>query len=136
MQKDTEKSLQENRQTLPQDKVIDSLRKPAVGFMLLGLAIGWLFFSPTENKEVLYVTFTNTSDVAISSLQLDFGSANTQTSLLSLSLPANSSRTLALNHPAGAGFNLIATYANGKVQDFCANRGVKGQQQSVKLRLD
>lgn len=121
---------------LIQDKLIDLLRNKATLTLFFGLLLGWLFFTPTKNEEVLYVTFINTSNQAITSLKLDFGSAYTQTSLLSLNLPANSRRTLALNHPAGAGFNVIASYQKGKVQNFCANRGTKGQHQEVLLRLD
>lgn len=124
---------------LKQDKLIDLLRSKTTLALLLGVFLGWLVFSPvfkTTNQEVLYVTFVNNTNQPLTSLTLDFGSVHTQTQLLSLNLPAQASRTLALNHPAGAGFNVIARYANGKVQDFCANRGIKGQHQQVLLRLD
>ncbi|WP_143089500.1 hypothetical protein [Marinospirillum celere] len=80
------------------------------------------------------VEFVNTTDVMLNSLQLDFGNAQGQTSLLSLRLAPGERRTLLLNHEPGAGFNVVARYADGVEQDFCANRGEQGQQQEVILR--
>lgn len=101
---------------------------------LLGVLLGHsLLQRPALPEQGMQVDFINTSDVAIESIQLDFGHAAGQSSLLLLRLPAGASRSLLLNHQPGAGFNLQVRYADGVQQEFCANRGVQGQYQQVRL---
>lgn len=103
--------------------------------LLLSFMLGW-WFSPAPDlpPNTLQVEFENTTNQMITSLKLDFGHASGQSSLLSLRLAPGEKRTLLLNHTPGAGFNVIADYADGVQQDFCANRGTPGQYQRVILK--
>lgn len=115
------------------------MNKPRL-FALLGVLV--LAFVVTVNilgriglpASAMQVEFVNSSDLMISSLQLDFGSAQGQSSILALRLAPGETRTLVLNHEPGAGFNVVARYADGVEQDFCANRGEQGQRQQVILQ--
>lgn len=100
------------------------------GFLLSS----WFSSSSSLPEKTMSVEFVNTSEQMIDSLQLDFGHAQGQTSLLSLRLAPGERRILLLNHQPGAGFNVVARYADGVEQDFCANRGEQGQRQEVILQ--
>jgi len=81
----------------------------------------------------LAVTFENASDTAITSIKLDFGNVNTQSSIQSFRVNSGESRTLLLNHPAGAGFNVKVSYADGRVREFCALKGDERTQPKILL---
>ncbi|SFX23085.1 hypothetical protein [Marinospirillum alkaliphilum] len=103
--------------------------------LLLGFLAGWWLNPGVRLPEAsLLVEFENASDQLITSLKLDFGHASGQSSLLALRLAPGEKRSLFLNHPPAAGFNVLVSYADGLQQDFCANRGTQGQQQRVILR--
>jgi len=115
------------------------MKKPQLYFLLIGILLGFLVSSwldSTENlpEASIRVDFVNSTEVMISSLQLDFGYAQGQSTLLTLRLAPGERRTLLLNHEPGAGFNVIAQYADGLKQDFCANQGEQGQRQEVILK--
>ncbi|WP_299196553.1 hypothetical protein [uncultured Amphritea sp.] len=69
------------------------------------------------------VTFHNSSDLMIESIQLDFGSADTQSKIQAFRIPAGEERILLLNHQPGMGFNVQVNYRGGNKQAFCALRG-------------
>lgn len=81
----------------------------------------------------LAVTFENTSDTAITSIKLDFGNANTQSSIQTFRINSGESRTLLLSHPAGAGFNVKVSYADGRTREFCALKGDERTQPKILL---
>ena len=81
----------------------------------------------------LAVTFENASDTAITSIKLDFGNVNTQSSIQSFRINSGETRTLLLNHPAGAGFNVKVSYADGRVREFCALKGDERTQPKILL---
>lgn len=115
------------------------MRKSFVLTLIIGFLLGSLFtyfVVPTTAlpDKSLSVEFINSSEVRIDSLQLNFGYAEGQSSLLSLRLKPGEARTLLLNHEPGAGFNVTVQYADGLKQDFCANRGKQGQRQQVILQ--
>ena len=110
------------------------LRHPWV-FFAAGFLVAWLLVPSARLPEKsMQVDFINASEERIDSLQLDFGHAEGQSSLLSLRLAPGETRRLLLNHEPGAGFNVVARYADGVEQDFCANRGEQGQYQEVILQ--
>lgn len=94
-------------------------RRTLALLILLGGVLGY-HSAPDEGYAV---RFENQSDQMISRIKLDFGSADAQASMQSFRLAAGESRTLFLNHPPGAGFNVEVLYADGKTQSFCALRG-------------
>lgn len=83
----------------------------AAGFLLSGL------FNPVQG---LAVTFHNSSEVMIDSIQLDFGSADTQSRIQAFRIAPGQERKLLLNHEPGMGFNVQVNYRNGSRQEFCA----------------
>ncbi len=99
--------------------------------LLAGAVLGYLL-TPTEGFSV---RFENQSAQMITAIKLDFGSADGQSSLQTFRLPAGESRTLFLNHPTGAGFNVQVFYADGQKQEFCALRGNKDQRPVLPLAL-
>lgn len=116
------------------DRAVDALRSRSTLFLLAGLAAGWLLFSRPVPPGIMLVTFHNQSDMMIHSIHLEFGFDLNQSDLLMLQLRPGESRTIAINHVPGRGFNTEASYADGHVQSFCANRGITGQYQSVVLQ--
>lgn len=119
------------------DRLIDAARSTHTVFLLTGALAGsvggWLWFSPPASQDLMYVTFHNHSTQMISSIHLEFGFDLNQSSLLALQIKPGEARTLALNHPAGRGFNVRASYADGLVQEFCANKDVAGRRQHLYL---
>ena len=110
------------------------LRHP-VAFFIAGFLVAWLVLPGSSLPEKgMQVDFINATEQQIDSLQLDFGHAQGQSSLLALRLAPGETRTLLLNHEPGAGFNVVARFADGVEQDFCANRGEQGQRQQVILQ--
>lgn len=91
--------------------------------MFLLLLCGGVLGYNLAPDEGFAVRFENQSQQMISSIKLDFGSADAQSSMQTFRLGAGESRTLFLNHPPGAGFNVQVLYADGQKQAFCALRG-------------
>ena len=116
------------------DRTIDAIRSPRTAFLLAGVFVGWLVFSPATQPNIMYVTFHNQDDVVINSVRLEFGFDLNQSNLLVLQIKPQESRTIALNHVPGRGFNVEAHYADGQIQHFCANKGVTEQRQNVVLQ--
>jgi hypothetical protein len=73
--------------------------------------------------EGMAVTFSNTGEIQMQSIQLEFGNADSQSNLLALRVEPGQTRTLLLNHQPGLGFNVRIQYADGSTQEFCALRG-------------
>jgi len=110
------------------------LRHP-LALIAVGFLLAWLVLPSAKlPQQGMSVEFINASEQMIASLELDFGHAEGQSKILALRLAPGESRTLLLNHEPGAGFNVIARYADGVEQDFCANRGEQGQRQEVILQ--
>ena len=114
--------------------MLASVRRFLFVSVLLTFAAGWLGGRLTGPVQGMEVTFRNVSEVMIESIQLDFGSADTQSSILALRIPPGETRTLALNHPPGMGFNVQVNYTNGRQQEFCALRGDKRTRPLLELR--
>ncbi|MET4160210.1 hypothetical protein ABIE61_000010 [Marinobacterium sp. MBR-111] len=110
------------------------VRRILVFSVLLALAGGWLMGRLTAPVLGLEVSFRNVSDVTIESIQLDFGSADTQSSIKAFRIEPGEVRTLALNHGPGMGFNVQVSYSNGRKQEFCALRGDERTQPRLDLR--
>ncbi len=103
----------------------------ALVILMLGFLLGrWL--APNEG---FAVKFTNADQLQITSIKLDFGSSNSQSSIQTFRLAPQESRVLFLNHPLGAGFNVLITYANGQQQEFCALKDNKNPRPELKLVL-
>ena len=109
-----------------------SVRRVLFFSLLLALAAGWFGGRWTAPVLGLEISFRNVSNVTIESIQLDFGSANTQSSIQTFRIAPGEVRTLALNHSPGMGFNVRVSYSNGHKQEFCALRG----DERIRPRLD
>ncbi|GLR63825.1 PKD domain-containing protein [Marinospirillum insulare] len=103
--------------------------------ILIILGIGFLLGRWFAAEEGLAVNFTNSSQQQITSIKLDFGSSDGQSSIQTFRLAPQESRTLFLNHPAGMGFNVLVTYADGQQQDFCALKGDTSLRPQLDLNL-
>lgn len=103
----------------------------AIAVLVLGILLGrWL-----ATDEGFAVKFTNADEQQITSIKLDFGSSDTQSSIQTFRLASQESRVLFLNHPLDAGFNVLITYTNGQQQEFCALKGNKKTRPELKLML-
>ena len=103
----------------------------ALTVLILGILLGrWL-----ATDEGFAVNFTNAGQQQITSIKLDFGSSNSQSRIQTFRLAPQESRVLFLNHPLGAGFNVLITYANGQQQEFCALKGNKNPRPELQLAL-
>lgn|SRR5690554_3937078 len=100
-----------------------SVRRLLFFSLILALAAGWVGGRWTAPVLGLEISFRNVSDVHIESIQLDFGNADTQSSIQTFRIAPGETRTLALNHSPGMGFNVQVNYSNGRKQEFCALRG-------------
>jgi len=98
--------------------------------LLLGSIIGRMT-SPVLGLEV---TFHNASELTIDSLHLEFGSADNQSSIRSFRIAPGISRTLALNHSPGMGFNVVVSYEDGSRQEFCALLGDNQTRPTIHLK--
>ncbi|WP_151702928.1 hypothetical protein [Nitrincola alkalilacustris] len=98
--------------------------------LLLGSIAGRMS-SPVLGLEV---TFYNASELMIDSLHLEFGSADTQSSIRSFRIAPGTSRTLALNHNPGMGFNVVVSYGDGSRQEFCALLGDNQTRPRIQLK--
>lgn len=117
--------------------VVDALRAPATWLFVLGIAMGaglmhWGVERPPADG-ALMVTLHNDSDTAIRAVHFDFGHDLSESSIREGEIAPGERRRVALNHPPGAGFNVEIRYADGHVQAFCANRGVDGWAQEVRV---
>ncbi|MBP0047356.1 hypothetical protein H9C73_01290 [Marinobacterium sp. AK62] len=111
-----------------------SVRRVLFFSTLMALATGWLGGQLTRPVLGMEVTFHNVSTQMIESIQLDFGSAASQSRIQAFRLPPGESRTLALNHTPGMGFNVQILYRDGRKQEFCALRGDDRTQPELPLR--
>ena len=103
----------------------------ALAVLILGILLGrWL-----ATDEGFAVKFINADQQQITSIKLDFGSSNTQSSIQTFRLAPQESRVLFLNHPLDAGFNVLITYADGQQQEFCALKDNKKPRAELKLML-
>ncbi|WP_019593517.1 hypothetical protein [Thioalkalivibrio sp. ALM2T] len=117
--------------------VVDALRAPATWLFALGLALGaglvhWGVETPPV-EGALMVTVHNDSDVLIQAIHFDFGHDLSESSIREGQIQPGERRQVALNHVPAAGFNMEIRYADGHVQEFCANRGVDGWAQEVRV---
>ncbi len=109
-----------------------------IGYQLLiilcALLTGFLLAQWWRSVPGLEITFHNNSEQMITSLQLDFGSADSQSRIYAYRIPPGDKRILVLNHEPGMGFNVLARFKNGAEQSFCALRGDERWQAEVYLQ--
>lgn len=105
--------------------------------LLLALIFASGFWVGRANAPLdgMAVTFKNKTDQRVNTLQLDFGSADSQSSVQAFRLEPGQQRTLLLNHQPAMGFNVKVTYQDGSVQEFCALKGRKQRRATLTLRL-
>ncbi len=111
-----------------------SFRRYLFFTLLLAMAVGWASGRFTAPARGLEVTFHNESKTLIESIRLDFGSADTQSSIQAFRIAPGHQRMLVLNHPPGAGFNVNVRYQGGQEQEFCALRGDERPRPAIHLK--
>lgn len=99
---------------------LNGIRRRILLLILLAGGMTGYHLAPDEG---FAVRLENHSQQMISRIKLDFGSADTQSGIQTFRLAAGESRTLFLNHPPGAGFNVQVFYADGQKRAFCALKG-------------
>ncbi|BBB26515.1 hypothetical protein [Amphritea japonica] len=102
--------------------------------IMIAWVAGFLFSQMFTASQGLAVTFHNSSEVMIDSIQLDFGSSDTQSRIQAFRIAAGEERLLRLNHEAGMGFNVLVKYRNGIKQEFCALRSDEQSEPVIHLR--
>lgn len=102
--------------------------------MILMIGLGYGLAQFTRSTQGLVVTFHNSSAHAIELLQLDFGSADSQSRIQAFRIAPGQARTLVLNHGLGMGFNLRARFANDEVLEYCALKGNERQEVTLYLQ--
>ena len=102
--------------------------------LILAFAVGWFIGDNAAPSVGMEVTFHNASDVPIETIKLDFGTADTQSSIQAYRLAPGEKRMLLLNHTPGAGFNVNVRYKGGDIQEFCALRRDKQRQPTISLK--
>ncbi|RBW48477.1 hypothetical protein [Marinobacter sp. F3R11] len=102
--------------------------------LVAALAVGWAMGRNTAPVHGMEVTFHNRSEVPVESIKLDFGTADTQSSIQAFRLAPGRKRVLVLNHTPGAGFNVKVRYKGGATQEFCALRSDKQQRPTIELK--
>lgn len=119
------------------DRVIDFLRAPATLLFVAGLVLGGLTVHLLSEPEVpegmLLVTVHNDTDEMIEAIHFNFSHDQSLTEMREGRIRPGERRPVALNHPPAAGFDMEVRYADGETQSFCANRGVEGRRQEVRL---
>ena len=116
------------------DRFIDALRSLRTLFFILGLALGWFVFADHQDHEILYVTVHNNDKIMLDSVRFEFGFGLTQSNILVLQVRPGEQRLVALNHPLGKGYNVVAHFADGEVREFCANRNYPDHNQPLVLQ--
>lgn len=111
-----------------------SIRRYLILVLLLALALGWGIGRFTAPAQGLEVTFHNDGKTAIESIRLDFGSSDAQSRIQAFRIAPGQQRTLVLNHPPGAGFNVNVRYQGGAAQEFCALRGDERTRPAIHLK--
>ncbi len=102
--------------------------------IMMAWIAGGVFSQLFTASQGLAVTFHNSSEVMIDSIQLDFGSSDLQSRIQAFRIAAGEERLLLLNHEAGMGFNVQVNYRNGIQQEFCALRGDEQSEPVIHLR--
>lgn len=123
--------------TLASEEVTDCPRRRRRYFylaLIIAVALGWAIGRHTAPVQGMEVTFHNRSEVPVESIKLDFGTADTQSSIQAFRLAPGQKRMLLLNHTPGAGFNVNVRYKGGQIQEFCALRQDKQQRPTIELK--
>jgi hypothetical protein len=80
------------------------------------------FASESSSFLPLQVVLYNRSGQMINAVTIEHGNLDTQEKIQAFQLAADQSRTLALNHEPGLGFNIDVNYADGKTVSACIGK--------------
>jgi len=97
----------------------------ALLFVLLGIALSSLWFVLKTPMRPMYVEIVNDTENIIPSVVIEHGNVNLQEKISLVQLRPQESRTVALNHQPGLGFNVAANFANGEKTEICAGKSKK-----------
>jgi len=94
----------------------------AILFFIVGFLVSSYWYSLNNPMKPLYVEVLNDTDAMIPSVIIEFGSSKLQQKIMLLQLEPKETRTVAINHKPGMGFNIAANYANGEKTYICAGK--------------
>jgi len=94
----------------------------ALGSLLLGIFISSIWHGLHNPMKPLYVEVVNGTDALLPSVVIEHGSAGLQEKITVVQLKPQESRTLALNHKPGMGFNVLANFADGSQTEICGGK--------------
>lgn len=94
----------------------------ALVLLLVGFAISSLWQSLHNPMKPLYVELVNATELLIPSVIIEHGSAGLQEKITLVQLKSKESRTIALNHKPGMGFNVLVNFADGTRTEICGGK--------------
>lgn len=97
-----------------------------LGYIVIGLAVFSALlialWPRPETPWFLEVEIVNASGEPVTAVEIHHGNADTEEKITLFQLEPNTSRTLALNHAPGLGYNLTARFADGRELSICGGR--------------
>ena len=93
-----------------------------IGLLLLGILMSSLWFSLHNPMKPLYVEVVNGTDALIPTVVIEHGRTGLQEKITLVRLKPKESRTIALNHKPGLGFNVLANFADGSKTEICGGK--------------
>ena len=90
--------------------------------LLLGGATSSAWHGLHNPMKPLYVELVNGTEALIPSVIIEHGSGDLQEKITVVQLKPKESRTLALNHKPGMGFNVLANFSDGSQTEVCGGK--------------
>ena len=94
----------------------------ALLLFLVGFAVSSFWHSLHNPMKPLFVEVLNQTDKLIPSVVIEHGKSGLQEKIMLLQLAPQESRTIALNHNPGMGFNVLVNFADGEKTEICGGK--------------
>ncbi|MCV6590352.1 MAG: hypothetical protein OIF57_15210 [Marinobacterium sp.] len=111
------------------------LRRFPFLWSIAGIVITLPFFLLQPAPAGMQIDFQNHAQQMVQAIQLDFGNADSQSSIRILRIAPGETRAVLLNHQPGMGFNVKVSYADGSQQEFCALKGDSEWHRVLPLKI-
>lgn len=93
-----------------------------VSVFIFGVFIGNYWNALHNPMRPMFVELANETESLIPSVIIEHGSGGLQEKITIVQLNPEETRTIALNHKPGMGFNVAVNYANGEKTEICAGK--------------